>query len=223
LTSVLTVPNEDLRTLRPALSSAPGPIVIDHCGFPAYRDGVIAPGDPVLEFADADDVYLKVSTHCFDHAGDDPARLVEQLVAVFGATRLLWGSDHPQTITDLQSAVAAARRGVRTLSPADQASVLGGLADALFMGAAQADADLFDHVNSLLAPLARSLEADGFWLTTALEPGVVHLHVDATPAACADCLVPRKVFAGIAHDRLRRGGVDVEVSVSYPPESAVET
>jgi hypothetical protein len=74
-----------------------------------------------------------------------------------------------------------------------------------------------DHVGAL-EPLATALAADGYVLrVTVTGPGALRLDVRAGDDACADCLVPRDVFADIAGRRLAEAsGAPWTVEVVYP-------
>jgi hypothetical protein len=76
-------------------------------------------------------------------------------------------------------------------------------------------------VDDALKPLADALEADGYRLEVAVfGPSAVRLEVRATPQACADCLVPMDVFAGIAGRRLAEAtGSTWFVDIVYPEAS----
>ena len=74
-----------------------------------------------------------------------------------------------------------------------------------------------DHEGAL-EPLATALAADGYSLgVTVTGPGAARLVVRPEEDACADCLVPREIFADIAGRRLTEalGGTWV-VEVVYP-------
>ncbi|MGC0417598.1 amidohydrolase family protein [Embleya sp. AB8] len=108
------------------------PVALDHCGF------VDVSGDAagtLFELAALPAVRVKVSTHVLDRAAavGDPADAVDRLAAEFGAERLAWGSDHPQTVGSTYPAmVALGRAAARRLSPADRARFLGGTALSLW-------------------------------------------------------------------------------------------
>jgi hypothetical protein len=76
----------------------------------------------------------------------------------------------------------------------------------------------------LLGPLADALEADGYRLV--VDPTgdrSLRLEVQATAEACADCLVPRQLFADIAARRLADGsGHAWAVEVVYPLDTRPE-
>ena len=92
----------DLPRLRRRLEWFTGPVVLDHCGFPDLRGGPPYPGAAGLfALAGFGTLHLKLTSHLLEGAeaeGDPHGRaLVTQLVATFGAERLVWGSDYPQT------------------------------------------------------------------------------------------------------------------------------
>ena len=77
-------------------------------------------------------LHLKVTSGVLEAAeagGHDPRDLVDRLVAEFGADRIVWGTDYPQTrdrpYADL---VALGRHACERLSPGDTDLVLGGTA-----------------------------------------------------------------------------------------------
>lgn len=78
-----------------------------------------------------------------------------------------------------------------------------------------------EMVESALDPMRAMLMADGYLLDTRLDGAVVELSVAASPDACADCLVPKEMFAAMAADMLTRQGVTVNastLSIVYPGE-----
>jgi L-fuconolactonase len=138
LTVVVTVPGDCLGQVRQDILTAQTPVVLDHCGFPRFEDGLVAGGEEVWKFAMAEHVALKVTTHSFEDAaasrvGDDGTALVANLAEHFGAGRMMWGSDFPQTSRESYSAVVSrGRNTARGLSPPDRALFLGGTARRLF-------------------------------------------------------------------------------------------
>ena len=93
----------DVARLRRRLEQFPGvPVVLDHCGFPDLTGGPPYPGAAELfALAEFHQLHLKVTSHLLEGAyaeGDGSGQeLMEQLVGTFGASRLVWGSDYPQT------------------------------------------------------------------------------------------------------------------------------
>lgn len=128
--SVACLP-EHLPRLARALDRFPEQsVVLDHCAFvdPA------APED-LLRLARHGNLHAKVTSHVLE-AGErdgDPARVVSRLVAEFGADRLTWGSDFPQTRDrPYGELVALARRGCACLTSADRDALLGATATRLW-------------------------------------------------------------------------------------------
>lgn len=76
-------------------------------------------------------------------------------------------------------------------------------------------------VEEALAPLSHTLAADGYRLVAAVTgPGAVRLEVEAGPDACAECLVPKEVFSGIAAQRLAATGGHWDIDLRYPIDGA---
>lgn len=77
-------------------------------------------------------------------------------------------------------------------------------------------------VDEALRPLSQTLEADGYRLVTTITgPHAVRLDVEAGPEACADCLVPKEVFSGIAAQRLSGSGDHPwDIELRYPADGA---
>jgi predicted TIM-barrel fold metal-dependent hydrolase len=122
----------DLPRLRTRLEQFPGsPVVLDHCGFPDLAGGPPYSGAAALfALAGFGQLHLKVTSHLLEAAdaeGDPSGRmLVEQLVATFGASRLVWGSDYPQTHDrSYGELVELGRSACARLSDADRALVMG--------------------------------------------------------------------------------------------------
>jgi predicted TIM-barrel fold metal-dependent hydrolase len=113
-----------------ALAAAhPGVVVaMDHAGFP---DLPLADNAPVLALAALPDVHLKVSSHLLEAAAD-PGGVLARLVGAFGAGRLCWGSDYPQTSTDYAALVRLGVDAAAGLPPADREAFLNGTAMRLF-------------------------------------------------------------------------------------------
>ena len=116
-----------LPQLRRLLARFPDvPVALDHCGFPDLTDGPpYAAAGPLLELAACANLYLKVTSNLLERAGD-PRALVNRLAATFGAERLLWGSDFPQTHDrPYRALVELGRDASSDLSEPDRAGVLG--------------------------------------------------------------------------------------------------
>lgn len=104
------------------------PVVLDHCGFPDLQGGPpFAGAAALLALADHPGLHLKLTSHVLEGAGAHSNAFVELLVAVFGAERIVWGSDYPQTHDRTYAElVALGRDACAGLSAIDQARVMGG-------------------------------------------------------------------------------------------------
>ncbi|MGE3619819.1 MAG: amidohydrolase [Acidimicrobiia bacterium] len=117
-------------------------VALEHLGMPG-RTGLRAPEvlDLLAPVAGLDQVVLKYSNMnlaTLDGGVEAAPRLVAAVVETFGADRLAWGSNHPATADPpYDELVAQGRASVAALSPADQATVLGGTAEHLWGAAAE--------------------------------------------------------------------------------------
>jgi predicted TIM-barrel fold metal-dependent hydrolase len=106
-------------------------VVLDHCGFPDLRGGAPYPAaDALFALARFEQLYLKVTSPVLEAAdaqGDAGGRaFVEHLVGAFGAERLVWGSDYPQTHDrSYAELVALGRAACAGLTDADREQVMG--------------------------------------------------------------------------------------------------
>lgn len=95
---IVTILPHQLDELDTVLECFPDiPVSLDHCAF-ALAEAESA--DRLLRLSARSNLHLKVSTHVLDAAvaREGSARpLVRRLVDVFGADRLMWGSDYCQT------------------------------------------------------------------------------------------------------------------------------
>jgi predicted TIM-barrel fold metal-dependent hydrolase len=125
---VATLLTPELPRLATMLERHPGaPVVLDHCGFPDVHDGPpFAAAASLRELAEHPGLHLKVTSHVLEAAGAHAGAFVEWLVDGFGADRLVWGSDYPQTHDrSYAELVALGRESCAGLPTHDQARVLG--------------------------------------------------------------------------------------------------
>jgi predicted TIM-barrel fold metal-dependent hydrolase len=128
---VVTILSRQLPKLRNALRRFPEiPVALDHCGFPDLRGGApFAKAQGLFELVEFPNLHLKVTSHVLEHVEADaagPEGFVELLAQRFGAQRLLWGSDYPQTHDRTYSEfVALAQRAAARLSASDGEAFLG--------------------------------------------------------------------------------------------------
>jgi predicted TIM-barrel fold metal-dependent hydrolase len=125
---VATLLTPELPRLATMLTRHPGlPVMLDHCGAPDLRDGPpFTDAGALFELVDHPGLHLKVTSHVLEGAGPHARAFVELLVDRFGAERLVWGSDYPQTHDrPYAELLALGRESCAGLSAADQARVLG--------------------------------------------------------------------------------------------------
>jgi L-fuconolactonase len=107
-------------------------VVLDHCGFVDLDGGPPYPQAAALfELVEHTNLHLKITSHVLEAADEqgDASEIVDRLVGEFGAERLVWGSDYPQTHDrPYAELVALARRACRNLPERDRALVLGATA-----------------------------------------------------------------------------------------------
>jgi predicted TIM-barrel fold metal-dependent hydrolase len=129
--AILTVFGSQLPTLLPVLARYPElPVAVDHCAFPSLVGGALARDDPVFSLVSYQQVTLKVTSHLLhqvESAGGDPSLLVARLADAFGADRLAWGSDYPQTQLEggYRAHVALAERAAGRLDVDARAAFFG--------------------------------------------------------------------------------------------------
>ena len=121
---VATVLEHHLAALEPLLEAWPGvAVALDHCAF--------SPPDALEPLARHGNLHLKVSTHVLQHS-DEPAALVRRLADAFGADRLCWGSDFPQSAGTYVEMVELGRAAAADLDEHEAAAFLGGTATRLW-------------------------------------------------------------------------------------------
>ncbi len=98
-------------------------IALEHCGFVSLG----GEDRSLVDLAAYENLVVKLSTGVFDAAALSPGSAVLRLVDLFGAERIVWGSDHPQVhyraYPELVTLVGDALSG---LDAATRAAVLGG-------------------------------------------------------------------------------------------------
>lgn len=115
------------------------PIVIDHIGNASIEDGAPEYGiDTVfLTLQKRPNVYIKfvsINLALMRREGKPIQTLFRRLVDVFGADRMMWGSDIGNTRLAYNDMVAMAREAVAGLTDVQQARALFGTADAIYGG-----------------------------------------------------------------------------------------
>jgi L-fuconolactonase len=111
-------------------------VALDHLAFPDLTGGSpFASAGALFALAALPAVHLKLTTISLLAARDagGAGALVARLVDAFGAARVAWGSDHPQSFEiPYPDMVQLARDSCDGLGPDDQAAVLGGTAARLW-------------------------------------------------------------------------------------------
>ncbi len=130
---VATLLTPELARLRRMLERFPNvPVVLDHCAFPDLSGGPpYASAAPLMALAGFASLHLKVTSHVLEdaetRAPGGAASFVERVHAEFGAERLVWGSDYPQTHDRPYAAlVALGRDACAGIPAADRDRLLGG-------------------------------------------------------------------------------------------------
>jgi hypothetical protein len=75
------------------------------------------------------------------------------------------------------------------------------------------------EIETALAPMIATLEADGYDLGMTGSGTSLRLEVIPRADACVDCLVPSDLFAAIVRSQLEAQGLQPEIEVVYPPDS----
>ena len=112
------------------------PIIVDHFARPDVSGGPpYAAAAPLLALAALPNIYLKltpVTLELLRKAKADVQTFIAKVAAEFGATRIAWGSNWPNSPGTLKEHVAAAKAALASLSAADQDAILGGTALRLY-------------------------------------------------------------------------------------------
>ena len=112
------------------------PILVDHCGRPDVSDGPpYAKAAPLMSLAAWPNVHLKLTPVVFDRllqAKADTQAFLAKLVADFGAARIAWGSNWPNSPGTLKDHVTEVKAALASLSEADRDAILGGTALRLY-------------------------------------------------------------------------------------------
>lgn len=135
---VVTIWGRQLPGLRRMLERYPGlQVSLDHCAFPGF-DGnpERADLDSLLALSKNAALSLKVTSHVIaacEAAGFGGGQFVARLVAEFGAQRVMWGSDFPQTHDrEYGELVDVGRMACAALDKRGQAEVLQQAAERLW-------------------------------------------------------------------------------------------
>ncbi len=121
---------EELPTVARIAAAVPDcEIALDHCGFVSLGGGDQA----LVDLALHENLIVKLSTGVFDAAALPPSSALRRLLDLFGAERIVWGSDHPQVHDRAYpELVALVGDALSDLDASTQAAVLGGNAARLW-------------------------------------------------------------------------------------------
>lgn len=124
---------DHLPALLRAAKRHPGlPVLVDHCGYPDLSGGAGYPNARGLfALEEAANIRLKLSTHVFElaHEGGVPlAQITEDLVADFGASRIMWASDLTVQSRSYAAVLGDANEACAGLASADRELIMGGTA-----------------------------------------------------------------------------------------------
>ncbi len=128
---------EHLPQLAARVAADPDVVVaLDHCAFVPLDDGPpFRAAESLWTLAEQPSVHLKVSTIVLEAVAErgSTTAFIEHAVATFGADRIAWGSDHPQSFeTGYREMLLLARAACATLDDLDARAVLGGTAERLW-------------------------------------------------------------------------------------------
>jgi L-fuconolactonase len=117
-------------------------VLLDHCARPDLSDGPpYAASAALFAMAAFPGVFLKLTNRTLAAAAtgkSQPAAFLKELVSVFGADRIAWGSNFPAAEGSLSELSSTARTVLSVLTPADQALILAGTAERVYPALAAA-------------------------------------------------------------------------------------
>ncbi|WP_156840546.1 amidohydrolase family protein [Novosphingobium aquimarinum] len=103
-------------------------IVLDHCGWPAAQGAPdYGMGDAHRALAARANIYFKLTTinlNQLENAGVPAPAFVKRLVELYGADRIMWGSDFGNTEGTFESMVERAKAATAELTEAQRRAVL---------------------------------------------------------------------------------------------------
>lgn len=110
--------------------------LLDHLARPVITDGPpYAKAASLFELAQYPSIYLKLTSRTVEHSQSGqatPATFMPKLIAAFGSSRILWGSNYPAHVATLPHIVEETLRVLSVLDHADQAMILAGTAERLY-------------------------------------------------------------------------------------------
>jgi predicted TIM-barrel fold metal-dependent hydrolase len=124
------------RIARLAARLAPMPVILDHFGWPGLDEGASGALSPEhLTLAETSNISFKLSQinlKRFEGTGIDSAEFLRRAVDIYGAERIMWGSDYGNTAMAYERIVEAAIAATRRLDDRERDSLLHGNGARLF-------------------------------------------------------------------------------------------
>jgi predicted TIM-barrel fold metal-dependent hydrolase len=102
-------------------------IALDHFGWAGFAPAQFGLPEPLVHMREHRNVYYKLTTinfHMLERAGLDSAQFVRRAVDVFGADRMMWGSDMGNTRESYRFMAHRARASAVLLTPSERKQVL---------------------------------------------------------------------------------------------------
>jgi L-fuconolactonase len=113
-------------------------VVLDHCARPDLSDGApYGVSKQLFELAEFAGVHLKLTHRAISAAGKGSSTVEDFLAALlarYGASRLMWGSNFPAAAGSLRDLLAEATSSLSSLSANDAAEVFGGTVARFYRG-----------------------------------------------------------------------------------------
>ncbi len=110
--------------------------LLDHLARPVITDGPpYVKASSLFDLARHPSIYLKITSRTVEHCQSGqatPATFMPKLVAAFGASRILWGSNFPAHAATLPDILKETMHVLSVLDRADQAMILAGTAERLY-------------------------------------------------------------------------------------------
>jgi len=102
-------------------------IALDHFGWAGCEPADLGLAAPLVQMREYGNVFYKLTTinfHLFEKAGIDSTHFVRRAVDLFGADRMMWGSDVGNSLESYDSMARRARASAAQLTPAERSLFL---------------------------------------------------------------------------------------------------
>lgn len=111
-------------------------IIMDHLCHPPIDDGPpFRRAEDFFAFSDLSNVYLKLSMQNFENWSPlpgSPEPFIQRLVDLWGAGRIIWGSNYPEIDGPLSRIVEISQQTLAFLPLRDREAIFGGTAATLY-------------------------------------------------------------------------------------------